>query len=127
MSVDAVRAPFDDYDLRVICSECGENVYGTITKETYRLRKRHFDTWVCAFCTRLAEAHKKPEILVVSSTEDDWVGVYKSGDLVFQGHSVSGTQMLEALGIPYRERELDFEAEDMTSCPQSEKDLPKGE
>lgn len=35
-------------------------------------------------------------------TADDWVGVYKDGQLVFSGHSVSLREGLRCLGIEHR-------------------------
>jgi hypothetical protein len=36
---------------------------------------------------------------------DDWVGLYVDGKLVFQGHSLSATHLLDILKIPYSESE----------------------
>lgn len=32
---------------------------------------------------------------------EDWVRVYKDGDCVYENHTVSGTEILYALGIHY--------------------------
>ena len=45
---------------------------------------------------------------------DDWVVVYKDGVSVWNGHNISGEDMLDVLGIPYKlyQEDLDFDADD---------------
>lgn len=44
-------------------------------------------------------------ITVVRDESGDWEGVYMNGQLLEEGHSIDGCQMLDALGISYGFRE----------------------
>ncbi len=45
------------------------------------------------------------EIIFVNSPSGDWVAVYRNDILIHEGHSVTGPQILDALGIAYESRE----------------------
>jgi hypothetical protein len=50
------------------------------------------------------------EIVLVSN--DDWIEVYKDGDLVYEGHSISPGTLLDCLDIPYTYHDITLEAQD---------------
>lgn len=47
------------------------------------------------------------QIVIVGSPDGDWEGLYLNGRLVFEGHSITWWQMLEALKIEYQTLEAD--------------------
>ncbi len=48
---------------------------------------------------------------------DDWIGIYKDGQLLAQDHSFSEHQMLTLLGIEFEWVQLDAD-EDMSALPE---------
>jgi hypothetical protein len=42
-------------------------------------------------------------ITIVDGDSGDWVGIYKDGKLLDQGHSFEPGEVLDLLGIPYNE------------------------
>lgn len=40
-------------------------------------------------------------ITLVFNDEGDWMGVYKQGVLVYEGHSIEPTYLLDTIGVPY--------------------------
>lgn len=42
-----------------------------------------------------------PELEFVTSPDGDWTGLYRDGKLVAEGHTLSATECLTALGIPF--------------------------
>ena len=47
--------------------------------------------------------------LRIVDNDDDWMGVYMGDILVYQGHSISTTELLELLNIEYEHRKVDTE------------------
>lgn len=63
-------------------------------------------------------------VVLVSSVEGDWIGLYVNGRLAAEGHSLSERHVLEALGHKVESRQLDMEQADMTRLPEYLKDVP---
>jgi hypothetical protein len=42
-----------------------------------------------------------PEITLVFNDEGDWMGVYLRGKLVYEGHSIGPTHLLDLIGLSY--------------------------
>jgi hypothetical protein len=49
---------------------------------------------------RLERQHTK--YALVSNDEGDWIGLYEDGKLLYEGHSIDESKMLDLLGIKYR-------------------------
>lgn len=49
--------------------------------------------------TAILEATKA--IVLVSNDEGDWMGVYVGNDLVYQGHSIEPSRLLEIIGVSH--------------------------
>lgn len=49
------------------------------------------------------------DIVILSGSDGDWTALYKDGVRVEQNHSISLRQGLEALGIPFEDREVEPE------------------
>jgi hypothetical protein len=49
------------------------------------------------------------KIVFVSAPSGDWEGLYIDGKLNFENHSLRAVEVLDALGIEYREIEADVE------------------
>jgi hypothetical protein len=64
------------------------------------------------------------KITLVASDDGDWIGLYKDGVLEAEGHSLNERQVLEALGIPYEYRSINFERAALPSCPAAVEELP---
>lgn len=71
----------------------------------------------------MAEYSFKGTLTLVDDEGGDWTGLYINGRLVHEGHSISGKQMLEILGIPFDNFEVPYE--DMERMGRLPSDLPK--
>lgn len=56
-------------------------------------------------------------ITLISSDDGDWEGIYVDGVLQAEGHSLSPSQVFEALGLGLDKQEINFEELGITSCP----------
>lgn len=59
------------------------------------------------------------------SNGDDWEGLYSwpEGELLTQGHSISGREALDALGMNVSYREISFEDHNIGTLPEDFEDL----
>lgn len=64
-----------------------------------------------------------PNIELVFDFSGHWVGIYKRGRLVYQGHSIEPDRLLDLLGVPYVSVELDMEANGMSLLPRDRKEV----
>lgn len=46
-----------------------------------------------------------PVLEFITSPDGDWTGLYRDGKLVAQGHTLSASECLSALGIPFTSAE----------------------
>lgn len=64
-------------------------------------------------------------ITLVFNDEGDWMGVYKQGVLVYEGHSIEPTHLLDLIGLSYSTiDELGMEALNLSSLPCDLRELP---
>lgn len=67
------------------------------------------------------------KITIVYSEDHDWVGMYIDEVLTLEGHSLSGEQVLQALGLKYQVNHVTNEwAEEQGRFPDKEKDCEEG-
>lgn len=67
--------------------------------------------------------------VVTFAHADDWVGMYVNGNLVYSGHSMNPSMVLDQIGIEHRHREYTPEQmEDMgLDFPATWEELPDAE
>lgn len=56
---------------------------------------------------------------------DDWVAIYKDGERVWQNHSCSIREGLEALGIVFQDVDLYDKVDDCSSLPDGSDPFPE--
>lgn len=70
------------------------------------------------------EASRKPNLHIIRSDQGDWIGLYRDGKLLREGHSIPEDEVLDALGIEYGYTVWDEEFNEHGGrCPD---DLPEG-
>lgn len=63
-------------------------------------------------------------IEIVSSSDGDWVGIYVNGQLKDEGHSLTPSMVLAALGLEHSRIEVEMDAYEFSSLPEDIADLP---
>ena len=63
------------------------------------------------------------KINYVMSEDGDWEGLYVNGKLKCEGHSLPIWDIMNALGLKYEHKVVDFEEYDISSLPDDFKDL----
>jgi hypothetical protein len=63
-----------------------------------------------------------PEVVVVSG--DNWGGLYVDGNLVYEHHNVDREDLMEILGIPFREEYIEqFQLDELEFMPKKLEDV----
>jgi len=59
-------------------------------------------------------------LVFIGSEEGDWIGMYKNGKLLLQGHSIGYWDMAKALGftVIYREKDNEWFDKHGNRCPE---------
>lgn len=66
-----------------------------------------------------------PKYTLVSSQEGDWIGLYRDGVLVHEGHSIPESEMCRYLGVEYESYE-DHRVDLYGRCPNKLGAFPSG-
>ncbi len=54
---------------------------------------------------------------------DDWIGIYKDDDLLYENHSIDADELLRVLGIEYKYISAENYLYEHGNCPDSLKDV----
>ncbi len=63
-------------------------------------------------------------VVIVNSFDGDWVGLYVGGELMAEGHSLAPIQVLAAVGIEAKSREVLMDPYTLSNLPAKLSDLP---
>ena len=59
-------------------------------------------------------------LMFIGSEEGDWIGMYRDGKLLLQGHSIGYWNMAKALGftVIYQEKDAEWFGKHNNRCPE---------